>query len=72
MGTDIVQMVLTDKGRRTALAGCIDGELKKWRGLIEQGDPDLLELTLAGLFVEAGQVAQNAVTMSGRKISRAR
>lgn len=46
-GTDIVQMALTDKAATLRWLDAVDGELKKWRSVIEQGDADLLELTLA-------------------------
>lgn len=51
-GTDIVQMVMTDKAATLRWLESIEGELRKWRGLIEQGDADLLELTLAELLLK--------------------
>lgn len=51
-GTDIVQMALTDKVATLRWLDAIDGELKKWRSLVEQGDADLFELTLADLMLK--------------------
>lgn len=51
-GTDIVPMALADKAATLRWLDAIEAELKKWRGLIEQGDADLLELTLAELLLK--------------------
>ncbi len=51
-GTDIVQMALTDKAATLRWLDAIDEELKKWRRTIEQGDSDLLELTLAEVLLK--------------------
>jgi prephenate dehydrogenase len=51
-GTDIVPMILTDKAATLRWLDAIDGEIKKWRSLIEQGDVDLVELTLAELLLK--------------------
>lgn len=51
-GTDIVHMALSDKAATLRWLDAVDAELKKWRGIVEQGDPDLLELTLAELLLK--------------------
>lgn len=51
-GTDIVPMALTDKAATLRWLDAIEGELKKWRQLVEQSDADALELAVAEIVLK--------------------
>lgn len=51
-GTDIVSMALTDRQATIRWIDAVGAELKKWRMLVDQGDSDLFELTLAEILLQ--------------------